>query len=136
MASDSSKTAQQQRKVPGKPFVKSDPRINRKGRPPIPKDQAELNTLLDEIFGEQIEIPLTDGSKVKMGRLRAMIIKMALSKNVTGGIHLLDRRYGKVKEVVDLQNSDGSFKPETMAPSEILARADALRKQVKDANGD
>ncbi len=38
-------------------------------------------------------------------------------------------------EKIDLSNSDGSLKPETMSPSEILARADALRKQIKDANG-
>jgi terminase small subunit-like protein len=44
------------------------------------------------------------------------------------------KMHGKLSERLDLSNSDGSLKPETMSPSEILARADALRKQIKDAD--
>ena len=45
------------------------------------------------------------------------------------------KMHGKFVDRLELSNPDGSLKPETMTPSEILARADALRKAVKDANG-
>ncbi len=95
---NASKTVDKQRKVmpKGKPFVKGDPRINRNGRPP--NNPAELNALLDEIFMEVIE----DAKGNRMGKLRVALNKILLGKNPTGTIHLLDRRYGKVQDRVDV----------------------------------
>ncbi len=48
---------------------------------------------------------------------------------------LMDRAEGKVAQNVDLSNSDGTLKPETMKPSEIAERVAALLKanESKDA---
>jgi hypothetical protein len=48
---------------------------------------------------------------------------------------LMDREEGKPPQSLDLKNSDGSLKPETMKPSEILARADALLALLKGKDG-
>lgn len=130
MADESSKTARKQRKVPGKPFVKGDPRINRKGRPP--NNSAELNALIDEIFAEQ----LSDG-KTSMAKIRVALNRLLLHKNPAGPIHVLDRRYGKVSERLDLSNSDGTLKPE-MPVAQIAQRVIQLQeiaKQRKAKNG-
>lgn len=82
--------------MPGVPFVKGDPRINRKGRPPIPKDQRELNKVLDEIFAEII----TDGSGRQLDKLRVALNRLLLGKSPRGVIHLLERRYGKVPQPI------------------------------------
>ena len=99
MAKPSSKSAKKQQKtVPGIPFKKGDPRINRKGRPPIPKDVRELNAVLDEIFAEV----MTDGSGKQMDKLRIALNRLLLGRNIRGVIHLLERRYGKIPQTLIL----------------------------------
>ena len=91
-------TAAKQRNKPprGKPFVKGDARINRKGRPHVPKNIRELNSVIDEIFEEQEEIQ--KGKKID--KLRITINRLLLSPNPSGAIYILDRRFGKVKDEV------------------------------------
>lgn len=82
-----------------------DPRINRKGRGLKPRSQKELEDLLDEFFDEEVE--LSDGDvTIKMERLRALLLKMAQSRHPAAWIHLLDRRFGKVTEHIDLTSKD------------------------------
>lgn len=77
----------------GKPFVKGDSRINRKGRAP---KLPELEKLLAEVLGE------------KKDRVSAVetILKALRHKATKGDIRaaelLLDRAYGKLKNSTDL----------------------------------
>ena len=94
-------TTQQQRAkkrggVTGKGFDVHPEHINRKGRPPIPKDVKELNEALDKIFAEEI----TDGSGQTMQKLYVALNRLLLGKNARGVIHLLERRYGKVPQPI------------------------------------
>jgi hypothetical protein len=75
----------------GKPFVKDDPRINRKGAPP---KLPELDVILAEVFTEKERIDL----------LRTLL-KEALKGNVRAIEILLDRIYGKVKQQTELSGS-------------------------------
>ena len=84
------------------PFVKGDPRINRNGRP---SNSAELNNLLDEIFAEQVE----DERGRKVEKLRVMLNRMMISKNAASQIHLLDRRFGKIPDVIKGEGKDGEI---------------------------
>lgn len=108
----SSNTAVKQRKgrtrrMPrGRPFRPNDPatgyrdpNINRKGRL-MPKSQRELNQVLDEIFAEELQDPT---SRITMDKLRIALNRMLLSKNVSGPIHLLERRFGKVPDRVQTE---------------------------------
>lgn len=92
-------TDKQQKRIVGRPFDKNDPRINRKGRPHVPKDMRELNALLDEIFAEEISV--TDKGE-RMTKLRAALNRLLLGKNPSGAIHVLERRYGKIPQAVDV----------------------------------
>lgn len=47
---------------------------------------------------------------------------------------LMDREEGKPNQSLNLTNSDGSLKPESMKPSEIAERVAAILKE-KNANG-
>ena len=87
-------------------FTKGDKRINRAGRPRVPKSAIELNKLIDEIAAEDVVNPAT-GEQVQ--RLRAMLRSMMTGKDGRGKVHLLDRRYGKVAERVDV-NQSGDLK--------------------------
>jgi hypothetical protein len=83
----------------GKPFAKGkDPRRNLKGRPRVPKSAVELNKLIDEIAAEDVVNPTT-GEQVQ--RIKAMLRSLMTGRDSRGKVHILDRRYGKVKEEIE-----------------------------------
>lgn len=84
----------------GKPFTKGDPRINRKGRPPV-KDAVELNALIDLILSEE-----TTERGRRMDKLSAAINRLLASKHPSGPIHVLDRRFGKIPQPVAVEGND------------------------------
>lgn len=109
-------TAKPQRKPRGRgvPFKPNNPitgerdeRINRLGTIK-PRSQKELEAMLDQIFDAQIIIKDSDGKKYKMSELQSMLMKLARSRNVSGPIHLLERRFGKVKQPIDI-GGDGKI---------------------------
>ncbi len=133
----SSKTTKSNKKgvypaqLKGKGFDAHPEHINRAGRIP-PKDVRELNDLIDEILAEEI----SDSSGQKMQKIRVLLNRLILSKTPVGQIHILDRRFGKVPDKVDLSNTDGRLKPETLKPSEIAERvAQLLLANKKDDAG-
>lgn len=77
----------------GKPFVKGDPRINRKG---APKKLPELDKLLAEVLGEE-----KDGKTAAEAILSAIRLK-AVKGDVRAAEMLMDRAYGKAKQQIDL----------------------------------
>lgn len=77
----------------GKPFVKGDPRINRKG---APKKLPELDKLLAEVLGEE-----KDGKTAAEAILSAIRLK-AVKGDVRAAEMLMDRAYGKAKQPIDL----------------------------------
>jgi hypothetical protein len=89
----------------GKGFDVNPQNINRKGRPPIPKDQRELNAIIDEIFGELI----ADAKGDKMDKLRVALNRLLLSKSPAGPIHILERRFGKVPQPIVGSGEDGEI---------------------------
>ena len=88
----------------GKGFDAHPEHINRKGRI-MPKDMRQFNELLDEIFAEQVE----DERGRKVEKLRVMLNRMMISKNAASQIHLLDRRFGKIPDVIKGEGKDGEI---------------------------
>lgn len=120
----------------GKPFTKDDPRINRKGYLK-PRVQRELEALIDEVFDEEIDVMLR-GKKEKITQLKAGLIDLWRNKNIFGRMNLLDRRFGKVTERVDL--TSGNEKLELKIEDErfnraIASLADAIRESVSGTGG-
>jgi hypothetical protein len=88
-----------------KPFTGGpDPRRNMNG--PTPKDAAELNAMIDDLFAE--DVPAAKGQKEK--RVKAVIRELLMSKNPSGPIHVLDRRFGKVAQAVDVTSGGEKIK--------------------------
>lgn len=74
---------------------------------------------------------------VQMKYLVTARVFAALMFEPTSGLwkELMERSEGKVKDVLDLSNSDGTLNPETMKPSEIASRVAALlQTQKTDVN--
>jgi hypothetical protein len=120
---------EKQHKMPkGKPFVKGDPRINRKGAPVRGQSWADtIKRITDMTAGEAIEYV---GEKSKVGKLLKELpvdlpIKDALifisiihygrEPNARMLATLTDREEGKPKQALDLSNSDG-----TLAPPKVI----------------
>lgn len=78
-----------------------DPRINRNGRPP--NNSKELNALIDAIFQETI----TDSKGNKKDKLTIALNRLLLSDRPSGAIHILDRRFGKVSQTIQLTGGLG-----------------------------
>ena len=89
----------------GVPFKKNDPRINRDGRP---AKLPDLDTLLTEVLGEEIN------GKQAIKLMLIALRKKALSGDVRANEILMDRSYGKVKNVTDL-----SLNIESLTDSEL-----------------
>jgi hypothetical protein len=77
------------------PFVKGDPRINRKGRP---KSFDALRKLAVQIAGEQ-------AGETELTRVQLMLKAMASSKKPSDRALFLAYAYGKPKEQIDVNNA-------------------------------
>ncbi len=78
----------------GKPFRKGDPRINRAGRP---KKLPDLDALLCEVLGDHIN------KTVAMKWILMALRKKAMAGDVRAAELLLDRGYGKVKQLTGVE---------------------------------
>lgn len=74
------------------PFTKNDPRINKAGRPP---KLPALDKILADVLGEE-----KDGIEAAKAILMALRAK-ATKGDVRAAEVLLDRAYGKSKQIVD-----------------------------------
>lgn len=83
----------------------------------------ELSRVFDAATGKPVE---PDGELTALELAVRSQIKKQFDK-------VAERIAGKVTDKVDLSNSDGTLKPETLKPSEIAARVAALLK-IKDAD--
>ena len=116
----------------GKPFVKGDPRINRKGapvrKPLADKIQAALDNPGNIIFVGELQyacddkgkyLPGVKASKGDLVKVRVavpnedMIIlsltKEAMKGNVNAAREIWDRIHGKAKQQTEISNPDGSL---------------------------
>jgi hypothetical protein len=115
MTNDTVKTASNStKKVPGKPFVKGDPRINRKGRPT--KDQIGERKLWQDVFAEYLTTTDDNGNVVivmdeitgkPLTRLKARIRVATGSRNAHEFGLALERAYGKVSQPLDIGGEGG-----------------------------
>jgi len=132
--------------ITGKGFVKGDPRINRKGAPVRGQSWRETVKRITDMTREEAIVYVGPTSKIgrqlkelsadmpiKDAIVFATIIAYGREPNARMLQALMDREEGKPEQSLDLKNSDGSLKPETMKPSEIAERVAALLKG-KDAN--
>jgi hypothetical protein len=101
----SSDTAPQQRKIPGKPFVKGDKRINRKGRP---KSFDKLRELAVSLANEAatatkdgVSIPITiDGHQATQIE---MLLRTMMRENPARFVEIA---YGKVPDQIELGGNE------------------------------
>lgn len=101
MSDESSNTAEEQRKVPGKPFVKGDPRINRKGRP---KSFDKLRELAQQLAHE---VAKANGqSLVRDGHAVTQIEALLLDLMHSNPERFIEIAFGKVPTPLDVTLND------------------------------
>jgi len=86
---------------PSKPFVKGDPRINRKGRP---RNFDALRELAQQIAHETTNA-IIDGHKVTVAE--AILRQWAISKNPQLQRAFIEIAFGKVPDALQLMGKDG-----------------------------
>ncbi len=81
-----------------RPFKKGDPRINRNGRP---KQIVRMQQLLSTVFGIDSDDPITI-QKSDLGKILKAMASAAKRGNIHAGNSILDRLYGKPKQVIEI----------------------------------
>jgi hypothetical protein len=115
MANPNPKTAQL------KPFVKGDPRINRKGVPP---DAIAGRKFIAQVGAELIKTPASDGKpSEEMSRFYAMVRRMYSSSQPRDRELILKATLpGLLKDEVDINNPDGYLYNESVIYDRVMAK--------------
>lgn len=123
---DNTAQIQQQKGVPGKPFTKADPRINRKGRP---KNFDQLRALAQQVASENLgESGLT--------RIQAMMIAMSTSRNPRDRQIFLEYAFGKVKDEIDVRNLSDDDIIRLLSKGETRSGSEAAKVADTDSGGE
>jgi hypothetical protein len=113
--------------TPGRPFVKGDARINRKGRPrKIDDYRALVQSILNEAATDKAGNALTANGHA-MTVIEAMTRQMIQSKNPRMAQIILEYAYGKVPAPVELSGPDGG--PVLVERVEVIAPTDDATPQ-------
>jgi hypothetical protein len=111
------------------PFVKNDPRINRKGRP---KKGQTLTDILDWTLDQKRRIKNKETGEEKSLLLRQMLAQRLINKAVDEGDmpaikYIFDRLDGKPKETVEMSEKRDDLPAD---PEERRALAERIEKEL------
>ena len=90
-------------KVPGVPFTKDDPRINREGRPKETEETKIIRKARKQLI-EEYKDALAEALPV----INPVLIKKALTGNVPAIKEIHDRVMDKAKQPTEISGKDGS----------------------------
>ncbi len=107
------------------PFVKGDPRINRKG---APKKVVRLQKLMSEILGTEPGEPIKESD---LGKIIVGLVTSAQAGNVLAAKEILDRLYGRSSQVVRLEKED-----DDKDKIDYSKLSDAALKEIISARGE
>jgi hypothetical protein len=111
------------------PFVKNDPRINRRGRP---KKGQTLTDILDWALDQKRKIKNEETGEEKSLLLRQMLAQQLIHKAVDEGDvpvirYIYDRIDGKPKETIEMSEKRDDIPDD---PEERRALAERLRREL------
>lgn len=87
-------------------FKKGDPKINRKGRPPV---LPELKDVLTKILNKRVAGKNGKGSKILIEAVLTALASKALKGDTRAAQEILDRVYGKVSQTLNHNIGEGGI---------------------------
>jgi len=113
----------------GKPFVKGDPRINRKGRPKSFNGLRELaKQIADEKAKSKGQVLVVDGHSATV--VEAILRSWAVSKDPRKQKAFMEIAYGKVPQAVDITTKGEKINDSERTDRAISTLADAIGKAI------
>jgi phage terminase large subunit len=110
-----------------------DEKINREGARLKPHRRREFESIIQQVFDEQVKVKDNDGKEIKTSELYFAVKRVLRDKNILGFMYLADQQFGKSKTASE--SGFGDANRNIQIPAELIAPDFlAVHRDIKAGN--